>query len=140
VKPAKPVSIGAGGDMPGFVRAAEGILAVPPTATKLNLKERIIRLLTRRPIPRRQKSGKEGFAKRALQICPSIPTHWYVGNEGHRKRIERLYHERSACVHGMLPFKDDFPYDAGPPAKLKDLADTTRSSVRLSPPLDASST
>ena len=87
--------------LPGFVRAAEGILAVPPSAK------------TSDGYKVRPKSGKDGYARRSLQICPGIRTHWYVGGQHIRQRLEDLHWQRSACVHGMLPFPGLYAGDVG---------------------------
>jgi hypothetical protein len=66
--------------IPGCVRAAEGIIAIP-----------------------RGKGMKDTFCERALRLVPSLRTDEYIGRNA-EALLPELYQLRSGCVHGKLPF------------------------------------
>jgi hypothetical protein len=66
---------------PEFVRAAEGILALPVG------------------------KGRSLFRDRALRLVPTLRADSYVGS-GIEGLLVKLYELRSMCVHGKLPFHD----------------------------------
>jgi hypothetical protein len=67
--------------IPEFVRAAEGIIALPP------------------------RTGRALFRDRALALVPSLRTDEYVGADVDGLLL-KLYDLRSDCVHGKVPFHD----------------------------------
>jgi hypothetical protein len=66
---------------PGFVRSAEGVIAIPQG-------------------PRM----KATFCERALRLVPRLRTDEYVGVDV-ESLLPELYQLRSDCVHGKLPFQ-----------------------------------
>jgi hypothetical protein len=70
--------------VPTFVRAAEGVLAVP------------------------RHGGQCEFARRAIRIARSLADHYYVGGQDIQARFEQLYKHRNECVHGKLPFPNAY--------------------------------
>lgn len=67
--------------IPEFVRAAEGIIALPP------------------------RTGRALFRDRALGLAPNLRTDEYVGADI-EELLLKLYDLRSDCVHGKVPFHD----------------------------------
>ncbi len=66
-----------------FVRATETVLAIPP------------------------RQGKRRFAERALKVAPELEGDRYLAGWGSvERRLEELYEQRSACVHGKIPFEE----------------------------------
>jgi hypothetical protein len=80
--------------LPEFVRAAEGVLALPWNGVPV-------------PAPKKKNDrirGKELFRDRALHLVPSLRTDAYVGRDVEALLIQ-LYKLRSDCLHGNLPFE-----------------------------------
>lgn len=67
--------------IPLFVRAAEGIIALPPG------------------------TGRTLFRDRALALVPALRTDAYV-SANIESLLVRLYELRNDCVHGKVPFED----------------------------------
>lgn len=67
--------------IPEFVRAAEGLIALPP------------------------RTGRSLFRDRALSLVPNLRTDEYVGADADALLL-KLYDLRSDCVHGKVPFHD----------------------------------
>jgi hypothetical protein len=67
--------------IPEFVRAAEGLIALPP------------------------RTGRVMFRDRALRLAPGLRADDYVGSDVEGLLL-RLYDLRSDCVHGKVPFHD----------------------------------
>jgi hypothetical protein len=67
--------------IPEFVRAAEGLIALPPS------------------------TGRVLFRDRALRLAPRLRTDVYVGADVEGLLL-KLYDLRSDCVHGKVPFHD----------------------------------
>jgi hypothetical protein len=65
--------------IPELVRAAEGVIALE------------------------RRMGAKVFKERALQLAPTLRTDAYVGGEIETLLLD-LYHTRSDCVHGKVPF------------------------------------
>lgn len=68
--------------VPGLVRAAEGVLA----------------------LPKGKEGGAKNFASRALLLVPCLAGHPYLDGDLERLLLE-LYEARNECVHGKVPFK-----------------------------------
>lgn len=67
--------------IPEFVRAAEGVIALP------------------------RNKGAKTFSDRALRLVPRLRTDEFVGADIEQLLLD-LYQTRSDCVHGKLPFID----------------------------------
>jgi hypothetical protein len=68
--------------IPGLVRAAEGVLALPAGS----------------------EGGAANFARRALRLVPGLAEDPYVGEDIESLLVE-LYRARNECVHGKVPFR-----------------------------------
>jgi hypothetical protein len=68
--------------IPAFVRAAEGVMALP-----------------------RHMGNGPGFKDRALVLVPGLNADPYVAGDAEKLLLE-LYELRNECVHGKIPFRD----------------------------------
>jgi hypothetical protein len=72
--------------IPEFVRAAEGVIAIPRAARDRN-----------------GASMQETFCERARRLAPRLARDEYIGAD-FDALLPKLYQLRSDCVHGKLPF------------------------------------
>jgi hypothetical protein len=74
--------------IPLFVRAAEGVIAIPKAAKKRN-----------------KMSMQDTFCERARRLVPTLAQDEYV-RANLDALLPKLYQLRSDCVHGKVPFED----------------------------------